>query len=202
MVDSSKKSLGLTEELEVNIRGHCCNVPFYVLDSKYDIILGLNWQTAVAAGIRCCEDGKRVLEFRAESFDIDLEESVVREANDDKEEEIYGIEAGDEFDIEDDMGWQIGDKGCKETFKVVPETELSRDQVLQFDAVVNRAEHLFAFTYQDLGECLEGEHVIRTTSEVPIALQPSRVPEKVRKILKEEIAKMLNAGIIRQSRSA
>ena len=123
-----------------------------------------------------------------------MKESVVREANDDKEEEIYGIEAGDEFDIYDDMGWQIGDKGCK--------TQLSWDQVFQFDAVVNKAEHLFAFNYQDLGECLEGEHVIRTTSEVPIALQPSRVPEKVRKILKEEIAKMLNAGIIRQSRSA
>ena len=61
---------------------------------------------------------------------------------------------------------------------------------------------MFAYVFKDLGICNVGEHKIRTADERPIYISPYRKSEKERKDIKEEIAKMIDAKIIRPSRSA
>ena len=61
--------------------------------------------------------------------------------------------------------------------------------------------HMFAYSYGDLG-CLKGhEHVISPNCEKPIYQHPYRKSIKERDEMKKEVGKMLDAGIIRESRS-
>ena len=69
IINKSAEVLGITEELEVNVKGHSCMIRFYVLDNKYELLLGLNWFAAVGAGIGISKDGTRQLTFFSEKYD-------------------------------------------------------------------------------------------------------------------------------------
>jgi hypothetical protein len=60
---------------------------------------------------------------------------------------------------------------------------------------------IFANDYNKLGSCTVGMHTITTDNEKPIYVPPYRKSYKEREEIKEEVIKMLEAGIIQHSRS-
>ena len=115
-------------------------------------------------------------------------------------EEIL-LTAMDNAEELEETGWDVGEMECGDTFKMVPETKLTEKQLVVFLVVDEKARELFAFTYDDLGECTVGEHSVRTISDKPIAYQPTRVPHRIRELLKRETEKMLKARVIQISTS-
>ena len=143
IINKSATVLGMTEELEVNIKEHCCLIRFYVLDNKYEMLLGLNWFEAVGAGVSISTEGKRILKFSSDKYDLDAEEALEDEINDELHEDILSTEIeNDDEDLEKDTGWQVGDKGCKDTFKTVPETKLTEHQSRIFLVVDEKARNM------------------------------------------------------------
>ncbi len=105
----------------------------------------------------------------------------------------------DEEDIEGDEIWENNiDKQA--TLKVENEL-LSENEEKQFQEFIDSYQDVFAFTYDDLGTCTVGEHAIHTTTEKPIYIRPYRRSAKESKEIDEEVKAMLDAKIIRPSKS-
>jgi hypothetical protein len=86
----------------------------------------------------------------------------------------------------------------------VPEQikELSLEQNQKFNKIINDFDNIFAKNLNALREpCSVGQFEIKLTDTTPIFLNPYRKSFKERQIIKDEINKMLDAHVIRQSHS-
>ena len=188
--------VGITDKLLIDINGHSCYMKFYVLDNKYDVILGVNWFQAVGAGVHMNKDGNNYLKFSSDTILLNDETTHMRN-NEVGIDEIYISEVLDELDIEEESDWTTD-----VTMRMKPQVKLAKEELKDFNLLASETQEMFATDLHDLGVCKYGEHKIRTAAEAPIFIPPYRKSEKERDEIKAEIKKMLNAGIIKHSRSA
>ncbi len=82
-------------------------------------------------------------------------------------------------------------------------TPLSADETRQFNELIADAvkENAFAYDVKDLGECTLLKHKIVLTDDIPVYTPPYRKSEAERVEIKKQVDEMLEAGIIRKSRS-
>ena len=80
-------------------------------------------------------------------------------------------------------------------------TSLTKDQQKQIDKILKEYEDIFAKDKKDLGRTFIVKYQIDTGEEKPIKMRAYRVGPKEREIIKEEIKKMLEKGVIRESQS-
>ncbi len=81
-INGPAKAIGFIDHLEINVHGRVCILPMYIVEQKYDLILGKNWMDTMDAGVQMI-NGKRCLRFKSEivfaSEDIDNQEESIPE---------------------------------------------------------------------------------------------------------------------------
>jgi len=102
-------------------------------------------------------------------------------------EDVLVTEVTDEIDIAEESDWSIN-----QGIKRIPVEKL---------ACLRDAGDMFAKGIIDLGACSVFKHVIRTTSDILVHVPPYRKSEAERRLLRDEMKKMIEAKIIRPSRS-
>jgi len=190
-INGPAKAIGFIDHLEINVHGRVCILPMYIVEQKYDLILGKNWMDTMDAGVQMI-NGKRCLRFKSEivfaSEDIDNQEESIPEVF------LAEIEELDDNSLE----WTF--PGI-ETVK--PQIELSPEQFNLFNkTIIKETKKVTAKNIKDLGRCDKFEYKIEVTDEKPIYAQPYKLSELETKSLKKEIDELLDAKIIRKSKSA
>ena len=186
--------VGITEPVTIDVQGHSCTMEMYVMEhDDHDALLGLSWFMATGAGIF---PGEGILRFHDEI--VRLESNNSRDLAQD--ETIYMSEFvndADAEDIEGDINWSLD--GAQE---MRPVEALDHDQKKKFEKLKNFVLPHFAKSLADLGSCDLNKFEIVTTTEQPIFVPAYRKSAKEQEEIKEEISKLLEAGIIRPSNSA
>ena len=186
--------VGVTEPMYIDVQGHSCTLELYVINHEdHAVLLGLNWFMATGAQF-CPSEG--VLRFKSEIVFLESEEKYVGEES---TEQILMSElatGADSDDIEGETDWPVS-----EEHKVEAVEKLNKEQEREFEAVKGDIMRRFAKTYMDLGENKTYEFKIRLSSDQVVFQHPYRKSMKERDEIKEEIKKMLEAKVIRQSHS-
>ena len=194
---SQAKAIGATEILAVEVHGTICDICFTILTLQdIDVLLGLDWFKYTNAII---DPTNFILKFP--SKEVNLKDAVSVFAEEEKHDECMVVDnpLADEEDIEGDETWENHvDKNS--TMKVKNEW-LTESEVQNFQEFINSYLDVFAFSYDDLGTCTVGKHAIHTTVEKPIYMRPYRRSLKEAKEIEEEVKAMLEAKIIRPSKS-
>ena len=178
---------GKTSNLEVEIGGRKHELEFIVFDhNDHDVLLGMDWFELTGCGIF---PSKGILQFPDE-------EELNSKQVDFPYSNLFLTEINDEF--EQQYSWDTS----YDTIK--PVIELNQTEAKLFGKVKKDVLSVIANSIDELGECATYKHKIRLadTNTPPIYSPPYRKSEAERQFLKEEIAKMLKAKIIRPSRSA
>ena len=197
------KALGVVNKVTITIEKHACDMnELIVIDNDHDLILGINWFEATSASL-IFKNGRRFLKFDSDLIDLNLIESL---DYDDIEEDFYDIFnseiAQEEIDFDHDYWNFESDKKTKYIEKLIkPDSILEPEQHSVFEEKIAKpGRELIAKSVEDLSECSIGRHKIVTDSP-PIHVKPYRYSEKDREIIRKEVNTMLEAGIIRPSRS-
>ena len=186
--------VGITEPMVIDVQGHSCILELYVINHEdHDVLLGLNWFMATGAQF-CPSEG--FLRFKSELVYLESEEKYFA---DESTEEVLLSElytGADSDDIEGETDWPVSAVHSIETVE-----KLDKDQAREFDELKKDILGNVANSYMDLGENNTFEYKIRLNSDRVVSQRPYRKSIKERDEINEEITKMLNAGIIRPSKS-
>jgi hypothetical protein len=131
---------------------------------------------------------KRTLTFNNETVFLDENEE------DNQPNDVFIAEI-DEDNLNDDMDWTVKNNETQLG------TDLNIEQRKQFFDLIEKYKKCFARKYEDLGRCKTAEFEIETDNAKPIYILPYRKSQVERVMIREEVEKMLRAGIIRPSKS-
>jgi len=192
---------GVTDSLLVDIKGHSCSLKLMVIDhDDHDVLLGLDWFEMTGAGLY---PRLKMLRFPGETIYLNADqedsydiEALTEDVIENETEDVLVTEVTDEIDIAEDSDWSV-QKGMR----MIPVEKLDPEELNEFNACLRDSSEMFASGIMDLGACSVFKHAIRTTSEIPVHVPPYRKSEAERRLLREEMKKMLEANIIRPSRS-
>ena len=84
---------------------------------------------------------------------------------------------------------------------VKPGGKLTEEEETQFRSLLEEYRDVFSKNNEDLGSCSVVPHVIRTKDEIPVKVSPRRLHPALIPRVKQEIERLLKAGIIRKSKS-
>ena len=181
--------IGKTEPLELKVHNTYAVLSFMVIDHKdNDILLGLDWFAQTGAGIY---PGAKTLKFPVSNIYLDEDIDSTEDTHN-----VYLTEVGDEVDIEGETNWTID-----RDFNMVSESALDKHEEVMFRELVKDIKKGFAKNLNELGDCSIRKHKIRTLDEEPVYTVPYRKSESERLEIRKQIQEMLDAGIIRPSRS-
>ena len=184
--DRPTHSYGMTRAVKIEIHGTTCNLQLLVrpLPDNVSILLGLDWFRITNSFVDTVD---RILSFKKREIKLNENEQV-------DVSECFVTEALlEEDDINLDQQWS---QDSDSTFQVSTDGLESKEAELLQNLILNH-QYMFADSYGALGCCTLGNHIIKTTSENPIFLHPYRKSQSERIAMKTEIAKMLEADIIR-----
>jgi len=102
-------------------------------------------------------------------------------------------------ELEEENTWD--DNGKYTKIGVIDKAHVSNEQFCKIVDLINQNRNCFAANYKELGRCNIREIKINLTSNIPIFRHCYRMSQKEREQIRVEIAKMLEAGIIENSRS-
>ena len=190
LADGSKsKYIGTTESLAVETHGRICNISFVILPiESIQVLLGLDWFVAVEAEIN---PKNGTLKFPNTIISINNNTNISMEDS----YESFVAEVTEELEIEEEYCWEIKNKEYQMSLK------LSDKQAQDWSRFMERNNDRFATDYKLLGACTVKRFEINTTNQDPIYMYPYRKSQKERDEIKMEVDKMMEAGIIRPSRS-
>ena len=187
----------ITEPLRIDIHGSTSQIPLLIrpLPTNVQVLLGLDWFRLTNSYV---DPTDRTLSFKRR--DINLTDNTPKETEDDDDSPddhaCFISEAVEEEEILDDQTWEYNTSIIDLDTSKFPTSHA--DTVLAF---INKNSSMFAQSYDTLGCCQLRQHVINTTTEQPIYLHAYRKSLAERDIIKNEVAKMLQANIIRPSES-
>lgn len=174
------KPYGVTKDTVVTVEGQAGRLDMTVMPNRYGILLGMDFLAQIGAKI----DARR----RKLLFAIETESSEPQIS-----QQITDEELTQEL-------WENMD-GFSEVPSTFDHEELSVLQLDQLRKLIYGNKDMFASRMEDLGCYSLTKYSIKTTTEKPIYIQPYRKSLKERNLMQEEVHKMLNAGIIRKSKS-
>ena len=181
----------IINDAEVIVKNHEAKVNFLVCDLPYKIeaLLGIDWMDQMNL-ILYMKERKIVLN--------PIEYEIEEEADPYIEHLMLAASDNNEYEFEDEMS-NYDPTFIDENFKIPHLNKAEEEKVISF---LNENEDLFARSYSDLGKCtLEPFEINLEPGVKPIYVPPYRKSQKERQALNEEIEKMLQAGIIRTSKS-
>ena len=143
------------------------------MPTKHGVLLGMDFLSAIRAKIDTVE--KQIV-LNVESSTTELTE----------DEEI-----SNEF-------WPVTQTG--ET-RIIKNENLSFEELETINSLIEKNHEIFANDISDLGCYNLAAYSIKTSSETPIYIPPYRKSLKERNLMQEEVKKMLDAGIIQESKS-
>ena len=152
--------------------------------------MGLDWFVRTGAGLY---PNEKILKFPSGNRNVSLDPSWEK----DEVMDLFLAENPDEIDIEGETSWDFD--GSESL--IIPCSTLSEEDLKSFFEMTKRTAKYMAKTIGDLGCCRKLRHVIRTTVEEPIYTPAYRKSQAEREEIKKQIDEMLEAGIIRKSKS-
>jgi hypothetical protein len=212
--DGQETRAGVTDEASVEVAGTVSRISFVVTNlESCDGLLGLDWFCATGAMV---EPIKKTLTFPRMATSAAMSMSGVErnecdlqggwaatgmelwEMAQDRDSLIFLTEVSDpHLDIDDNITWSEK----LDIHAMVDEKTLTTSQRGQLLGLLEKNVSSFASTLDELGCCKMAKVTVHTTSNAPIFQHPYRKSYREREVLKDEIAKMLKAGVIRHSRS-
>lgn len=187
-----KQVKGITEEVEISVAGRIVHMPLLVLEGQsHDVLLGLNWFRLTKAGLF---PATGTLTFQKES--ITLNGGTDRDPQLDEEEYIMSAITGQEEEVDEDTEWNLSER-----IEIKAEANLSEEETQRFTKFSKQIYQMVAKNYKELPACSVHEHEIRLISDYPIFQHPYRKAAKEKEALDAECKKLLEAGIIRPSKS-
>jgi hypothetical protein len=187
--------VGTTDLVTVDIQGHSCQLTLVVLDhDDHEVLLGLDWFMATGASLH---PKSHTLQFPGSVVQLhspQQSDDVYHGADDD--DYILSVSVADEDDIAVDVDWHT-----TTPLHMKPLAKLTKAQEASFATLEGTARSAFATDYSSLGCCNISKHEIRLQTRVPIYSHPYRKSLRERDMLNIEIKKLLDANIIRKSRS-
>jgi hypothetical protein len=182
--------VGITEPTPVNVYGHTTELEFIVLrDVDYEALLGLDWFENAKAGIF---PDQKLLKFREDSVYLNNDEIV---ENIEVDYNVLLAEVLEEDSaLEQDNEWPVLKE---ETSSKGVLNELEPNFMCLKETILS----VTANDVSELGECTVEEFRITLVDDKPIHIPPYRMSEAERRDARKEIDTLLEAGVIRQSRS-
>ena len=178
-----------TEPLPVVIQGRYCMLSFVVMPNEgIDVIIGLDWLEHHNIETMSLQHG--ILKFPPEQMFVS---SNAEEENIDGD--IAFLIEEIEEELEDHADWLDHDYEANLPVNGQPE------EVKKLKWLLEHHQNSFAKNFMELGVCNVGHHVIKTTTETPIFLYPYQKSQTERQAIREEVEKLLKAGLVRPSRS-
>ena len=184
--------VGVTEFTEVKVQSSLCKLKFLILSyAPFEVLLGLDWFVSTGAQP---DPANRRLNFPG--WSIDLNKNLDQEEDEIENLCTYNLTSSIESELVEDSCWDYpGEFGIK------TETALSAKQMVLFNKFAKANSDLLIKDYKDLGCCNIAKHNISTVESKPIFIRPYRKSFAERKELKLEVKRLLEAGIIRPSKS-
>ena len=203
-VAGSQNVIGISNPLIVRLFGHYeCKISLYVIESKYDMFLGANFIKAL--NIRVGYELNKTVVFVNQdkwlqnenyrnSFEfvepkLDDQEIYLSELNSKSDEE-------DEFEKEFDIEFVPTVLTHETISSVLKQNNEFSDGMKKLIPLI---ESVTAKSYKDLKKCDLGEHTIELIDQSPVFVPPYRMSETERKLIREEVKLLLEAGFIRKS---
>ena len=196
---STKVSLANGEEIDAQftkplpliIQGRYCELSFIILPNQtVDLIIGLDWFNHHQVSI---DPANNTLQFPRTTVSLNTEEE--------EDNYIYlsAIQDIAEEALQKDMDWDFSNQQVvNHEFEFETGNDLQQTKIKE---LLSKYNHCFANNYNELGSCKLKKIVIKTSASSPIFQYPYRKSMKERQAIKEEVNKMLEANIIRPSKS-
>lgn len=172
---------GTARSVSVAYQGRSCQLTFTVMKLNHDALLGMDFLKAVNATI-----------------DIPGQRLLLRDQHQTNNSQVDD-EVDPETSILRDNLWSLEEPDGELECKLTPDLDTS--QQISLGKLLKRNEASFARSMTDLGLCTVSKYSIKTGTETPIFIHPYRKSLKERVAIQEEVKKMLDAGIIRESKS-
>ena len=178
----------LSEPVEIQVCGRLAKIEFIIMQNDFiDIILGLDW---LKFHNTILDTSGRSIVFKEERFFLELEDSKA-DIGLNLVTELY-----DNEDIEE-TEWSLSEVKFELSIKNITSHQFNK--IMDY---LNSIRHMFATDLKDLGTCTVKEHKIQLLSDKPVNIVPYRKSEAERRIIALEVKKMLDANIIKPSKSA
>jgi hypothetical protein len=195
LANGVKVPASITMPLSVCIQNRYCKMSFLVLPhDSIEVIIGLDLLTHMRATLDLCT---HVLKFPSESLVLKEDE------NGSVEYDIAISELCDEEEFQEEMTWDLkgSEKGIDIIKKQYDPRQGDNEDYIRLWQLILSYEDLFAADNMSLGTCTLEPITINTRDTKPIFQYAYRKSLKERETIKNEVQEMLNAGIIRESRS-
>jgi len=185
-------------------------VEFYVVDGKRSIILGSNWTKAM----NCCtgyKDGKQTICINNDvwvktenMFEYEHDEAAYNERVEINHVRCVDVDAtsidpNDDDRMLDDFEFKPTINLCDEL--AIKEALTNKEVKGAIQSLLPKIEREIAASLQDLETCNLGSHKINLIDDKPVFVPQYRRSVAEQKIIATEIKQLLDAGIIRPSRS-
>ena len=187
-----KDVIGKIGKVDINIQGHKCELnEVIVIDHKdHDVLLGLDWFHLTGAGVF---PGSGVIQFPGNNKEVSVEEDDFT---------INLLEIADDEEYAPDMNWHLKcdskQNGGRKFINIKGNNSKLENMLNDLDKMIDET---CAKTIKDLSVCTVREHKIHLKENVIINLPNFRRSLQERELLKKEINAMLEAGVIRKSKS-
>ena len=202
-----KRALGRVKNVEVTVEGRrLVKMDMEVTEAtNYDVILGNDWLVKNKAEIKPAEEtitlgahGQRQ-DYWIKVFK-DIYKYKIPENDDYEEQEI--IERTVFHTEGEDFEWIYETRDFE--FEGMEEINpfLDEEQMEQLDNLLWDYQGIFAEDLCDLGRTDQEEHTINTGENYPVHIIRRNYAEKDKEFMKEEVERMLEAGVIQHSKSA
>ena len=190
------KLLGITNPLKITVSGKTSEISFLIIqNAKHDFLLGMDW---IEANRCILNPSKRLLWFEEEKNEhyILASERMLENELSKNLDDYNDFSEWDSEDIDGELSWEWPEK-CL----IKPQAKLTKRESKQFDNLANKLEKFIAKDINELGKSSLFKHVIHTVDEIPVYIPPYRKSHYEREEVKKQIQEMLDAGIIRPSKS-
>ena len=188
--DRIVKAVGMTDEIQVNVKNISCSLKLVVFEhNEYEVLLGLDFFNKTGVGIY---PKQRLLKFPNEHEFVQLNDFGMED-----QFILSAVQDLQELEQDDDViDWSVRNREIK------PESQLTSEQLRKFQEVIPLIKANTAFSYDDLkGGCKVGNFKIKLTSDKIVFRYPYKRSEKEKLEMRKVTDQLLKAGIIRLSNS-
>jgi predicted aspartyl protease len=175
----------LTNNTQVIVGQKATHIEFVIMEQDSHTLLGLDW----------FRQTKCVLDCVTGKLTFPKEEIIAYQNDNENEEKTETFIAEiDEEELMEFASWEDEPK----TPIQIENKNITEDEKKEIVQIIESYD-IFANDYNKLGSCTVGVHTLTTVNEKPIYVPPYRKSYKEREEIKEEVYKMLEAGIIQHS---